>query len=65
MEPGERWNVNVNRSINTTHHLPDLHDVVLGDRADYPGFIGVPREIRDLCRVTAVNELKHASVIYL
>lgn len=41
-----------------THHLPDLHDVVLRHGADDPGFIGVPGEVRDLGCVAPVDELK-------
>ena len=33
-----------------------LHDVVFGDRANDPGFVGIPREVTDFGRVTAVNE---------
>merc|ERR1712012_1369072 len=35
---------------------PHLHYIVLGDRADDPGFSWVPREVRDLGGVTAVDE---------
>ena len=40
------------------YHLPNLHDVIFRDRADHPGFAWIPREVRYLRRVTAVNELK-------
>ena len=40
-----------------SYHLPDLHDVVFWDRADDPGLVGVPGEVRDLGCVTSVNEL--------
>lgn len=39
------------------YHLPDLHDVVLGHGADDPGLVWIPREVRDLGRVTAVDKL--------
>ena len=39
------------------HHLPDLHDVVFGHRTDDPWLIGVPGEVRDLGRVTSMDEL--------
>lgn len=39
------------------HHLPNLHDVVLGDWADDPGFIGIPGEVRDLGCVATMDEL--------
>ena len=41
-----------------THHLPNLHDVVLRHRADHPGLVGVPGEVGDLGRVTSVDELQ-------
>jgi len=44
-----------------THHLPDLHDVVLGHRADDPGLVGVPGEVGDLGCVAAVDELTGAN----
>lgn len=44
--------------VDVLGHLPDLHDVVLRDGADDPGFIGVPRKVRNLGRMTSVNELK-------
>lgn len=40
-----------------SHHLPDLHDVVLRHRADDPGLVGVPREVRDLGCVSSMDEL--------
>lgn len=43
-------------SVLGSHHLPNLHDVVLGHWADDPGFVGVPWEVGDLSCVTAVNE---------
>lgn len=39
------------------YHLPDLHDVVLGDGADHPRLDGVPGEVGDFGCVAAVNEL--------
>ena len=36
--------------------LPHLHYIVLGDRADDPGFSWVPREVGDLGGVPAVDE---------
>lgn len=39
------------------HHLPDLHDVVLRDWADDPGFIGIPGEVGNLGCVATVDEL--------
>ena len=44
-----------------THHLPDLHNVVLGDRAQHHVLVRIPRKVRDLARVAAVNELPPAS----
>lgn len=40
-----------------TYHLPYLHNVVLWHRTDYPGFIWVPGEIRDLSCMPTMNEL--------
>lgn len=37
--------------------MPNLHDVVLGHRADDPRFIGVPGEIGDLGCVASMDEL--------
>lgn len=42
----------------SSYHLPHLHDVVLWYRADDPRLVGVPREVWDLSRVSAVDELK-------
>ena len=39
-----------------THSPTHLHDVVLADRADDPGVVGVPAEVGDLGRVAAVDE---------
>ena len=33
-----------------------LHDVVLGNRADDPSISWVPREVRNLCSVAAMDE---------
>ena len=33
-----------------------LHDVILADRADDPGVVGVPTEVGDLGRVAAMDE---------
>ena len=44
--------------VDILRHLPNLHDVVLGDGADDPRLVRVPREVGYLCRVTAVNELQ-------
>ena len=41
-----------------TDHLPDLHVVVFGHGAHDPRLVRVPREVRDLRRVTSVNELQ-------
>lgn len=49
----------------STHHLPDLHDVVLGDGADDPRFIRVPGKVRYLCCVSAVNELQKGHPIQI
>ena len=49
----------------STHHLPNLHDVVLGDGADDPGFIRVPGKVRYLCCVSAVNELQKGHPIQI
>jgi hypothetical protein len=43
--------------VDVLGHLPHLHDVVLGHRADHPGLVGVPREVGDLGGVASVNEL--------
>ena len=43
-------------SFNKKTHLPNLNDVVLGHRADYPRLIVVPRKVRDFRRVTAMYE---------
>ena len=42
--------------VNVLGHLPDLHDVILGDRTDDPRMIRVPRKVADFRRVTAVDE---------
>merc|ERR1711973_1063365 len=42
--------------VDVLSHLPNLHDVVLGHRADNPGIIGVPGKIGDLGRVASVDE---------
>ena len=43
--------------------MPDLHDVVLRDAADDPGVVGVPAEVRDLSRVTSVDEEKFGRAV--
>lgn len=40
-----------------SYHLPNLHNVVFGHRADDPGLVGVPREVRDLGCVSSMNKL--------
>ena len=49
----------------STHHLPDLHDAVLGDGAIDPGFIRVPGKVRYLCCVSAVNKLQKGHPIQI
>merc|ERR1719259_1287673 len=39
-------------------HLPHLHNVVLGDGANDPWFVGIPRKVADLGSVSAMNEEK-------
>lgn len=39
------------------YHLPDLHDVVFRHRADDPGLIRVPGEVRDLSCMASMDEL--------
>ena len=46
------------RQVFDTDHLPDLHVVVFGHGAHNPRLVRVPREVRDLRRVTSVNELQ-------
>lgn len=46
------------RSQLPSHHLPDLHYVVLRHGADDPGLVGVPGEVRDLGCVASVDELE-------
>lgn len=41
-----------------TYHLPDLHNIVLRHRADDPGLVGVPGEVRDLGCVASMYELQ-------
>ena len=48
-----RGTVTLAESLNMLTHL---HDVVLADRADDPGVVGVPAEVGDLGRVAAVDE---------
>ncbi len=35
---------------------PHLHNIILRHRADDPGFIWIPREVRDLGRVSSMDE---------
>lgn len=42
--------------VDVLGHLPDLEDVVLGDAGHHPLLRGVPREVRDLARVPAMDE---------
>lgn len=42
--------------VDVLGHLPHLHDVVFRHRADDPGLVGIPREVGDLCCVSAVDE---------
>ena len=44
--------------VNILSHLPDLHDIVFGNGANYPGFVRIPGEIADFCCVSAVNKLE-------
>lgn len=44
--------------VDVLGHLPDLHYVVLGHRADHPRFVGVPREVGYLGRMSSVDELR-------
>lgn len=40
-----------------TYHLPDLHDIIFWYRTNYPGFIGIPGEVRYLCSMTTMDKL--------
>lgn len=40
-----------------THHLPDLHDIVLRYTTNNPRFIWVPWKVGNFCRVSTMNEL--------
>lgn len=40
-----------------SYHLPDLHNVVFRHRADDPGLVGVPGEVRDLGCVASMDKL--------
>eukprot|EP00961_Rhodomonas_salina_P235900 3188166-Rhodomonas_salina.1 len=42
----------------STHHLPDLQNVVLGHGGDHPGVVRAPAEVRHLRGVPAVLELR-------
>ena len=48
-----------------SYHLPNLHNVVLRHRADDPGLVGVPREVRDLGCVASVDELVERRTIFV
>merc|ERR1719462_76726 len=50
------WSVWVLVVVDVLRHLPHLHYIVLGDRADDPGLSWVPREVGDLGGVPAVDE---------
>ena len=39
------------------YHLPNLEDVILCHGCDDPRLIGIPSEIRNLIRMTSMNEL--------
>ena len=43
---------------NITYHLPHLEDIIFRDTTDHPGLIRVPCEVRNLCSMATVNELK-------
>lgn len=40
-----------------SYHLPDLHNVVFRHRADDPGLVGVPGEVRDFGCVASMDKL--------
>ena len=42
-----------------TYHLPNLHDVVFWNTAEYPWFTGVPRKVWNLGCVSTMDELKN------
>ena len=49
------------------HHLPDLRNVVFRDAGHHPGLVAVPRKVRDLRRVPAVDELRrpeHSAAVW-
>lgn len=46
-----------------THHLPNLHDVVLRHGADDPGLTGVPGEVGDLGCVASMDELQRGNAV--
>lgn len=43
--------------LSSAYHLPDLHDVVLRHACDDPRLVRVPRKVRDLWSVPAVDKL--------
>ena len=47
------------------YHLPNLENVIFRHTTDHPGLIMVPSEVRNLCSMATVNELKEHTLSQL
>ena len=47
------------------YHLPNLENVIFRHTTNHPGLIRIPSEVRNLCSMTAVNELQEHTLTQL